>query len=198
MFLLTQNLESAAKSSIAQLPHLLTDCGQMWAWKKILAYASRRGENSELTVHIDAWYYLPEAQSREGIYQHREEFPRRSVNCVFLVWWEIWVCACNVDQSSAWTAAHGKKLHLWQLKTRTWKNPNSNQRSLKLFFVRTPAEQFDGLYFHQLITLIVAFLPFSRRPVPQWENIQTRTRHNVSRMLLGWKYAEQTMKGGCL
>lgn len=96
MFLLTQNLESAAKSSIAELPHLLTDCGQMWAWKKILAYASRRGENSELTVHIDAWYYLRGAQSREGIYQHREEFPRRSVNCVFLVWWEIWVCACNM------------------------------------------------------------------------------------------------------
>lgn len=168
----------------------------MWAWKKILAYASRRGEKSELAVHIDAWYYLPEAHSREGIYRHGEEFPRRSVNCVF--WfggtsghatrWPVFSLDC-----SAW-----KNLHLWQLKTLTWKNPNSNQRSLKPFFVRTPAEQFDGLYFHQLITLIVAFLPFSRHPVPRWENIRTRTRQNVSRMLLGWKYAEQTMKGGCL
>lgn len=116
----------------------------------------------------------------------------------FLVWWEIWVCACNTLTSLQPGLLCMKNLHLWQLKTLTWKKPNPNQRSLKLFRVRTPAEQFDGLYFHQLITLIVAFLPFPPHPLPQWENIQTCTRHNVSRMLLGWKHAEQTMKQGCL
>lgn len=68
VFLLTQNLGSAAKSSTAEhawFAHRLWSDVSMKA--NTCQYASRRGENSELTMDTDAWRYLPGADV-----QHRE------------------------------------------------------------------------------------------------------------------------------
>lgn len=137
------------------MPDLLTDCGQMWAWKQIIAYALRRGENSELTMDTDAWHYLPGADVQHREWTNMGRSFLSSVSELVFGSRELWTCTCNM--LTAW-----KNLLLssfFHTKKKTHKSGVSNSSLLK--------HHLNNLLNFHHFALTAAFLPLSPILLPR-------------------------------